>query len=119
MPRRAHVTVVVQGWTGWTREQPPQQSREMMVERGQRLSPETVGIASEGYDISIDAIGPAHVMVTYRGMVMQNDGGTINLAAPKEGRCIIRTQHCMGLSTPTMDGGTSVSVTLNSVEEYE
>ena len=115
MRERALITIVVQGWTGWTKEQPQAQSRQLEVARGFRLTPATVGIESSDYVISVDSIGADQIMVSYSGMVMKNPSGTINLSAPRQGRCMIKVQHCMRLATPTMDGGTTVAVTLDKI----
>jgi hypothetical protein len=116
MVRSAQVTIAVQGWTGWSVEQPQAKSVQLTVHRGQLLTPETVGIESAMYHISVDSIGPDFMMVTYHGLVMENPDHTINLSALQTGRCLIKIRHCMRLVTATMDGGTKVAVTLDSVE---
>lgn len=83
---------------------------------GDKLTPEVVGIAGGGYEITVESVSADRIVVAYSGMVMDNSNGTINLTAPRQGRCMIQIAHCMRLSTPTMDGGTSVAVTLDRIE---
>ncbi len=116
MPRSAHVTLVVKGWTGWSVEQPKAKSQQLAVQPGQKLTPAAVGIESSEYSITVDFVGFNHILVTYSGVVMDNPNGTINLAAPRQGRSIIYLQHCLRLSTPTMDGGNSIALTLDRIE---
>ena len=89
----------------------------MEVVRGTRLTPASVQIPSDAYAISVDAVGPDHITVTYSGMVMRNPDDTIPLSAPPTGRCMIQIRHCMRLATPTMDGGTLVALTLERIVE--
>ncbi len=117
MPRRALVTLTVKGWTGWTPEQPPARSQLLEVTRGASLTPASVQIPSEPYAISVEAIGPDRITVTFSGMVMENPDGTIPLSAPPSGRCMIQLRRCMRLATPTLDGGTLLSLTLERIVE--
>ncbi len=89
----------------------------LTVQSGQLLTPETVGIESAAYRISVDSIGPDFIMVTYHGVVMENPDRTIDMFAPRTGRCVIKVRHCMRLVTATTDAGTTVAVTVESVEQ--
>jgi hypothetical protein len=115
MSKRALVTIVVKGWTGWTKDQPEAQSRQLEVEAGYKLMPATVGIESAEYAISVDSVGSDQI--TYSGVVMENSDGTINLTAPRQGRCLIKIRHRLRLATATMDAGTSISLTLEAIVE--
>src|ERR1035441_5603169 len=115
MPRRAVVTITVKGWTGWTREQPQAKSQLLDVGRGTSLTPASVGIPSDPYEISVESIGFDRITVIYRGVVMENSNGTIPLDAPQLGRCMIQIRHCMRLATATMDGGTLIGLTLERI----
>jgi hypothetical protein len=117
MSKRALVTIVVKGWTGWTKDQPEAQSRQLEVEAGYKLTPATVDLESAEYMISVDSVGPDQIIVTYSGVVMENADGTINLTAPRQGRCLIKIRHRLRLATATMDAGTSISLTLEAVVE--
>jgi hypothetical protein len=117
MSQRAVATIVVKGWSGWTKEQPEAKSRQLEVAPGDKLTPATIGIESAGYEITVDSVGSDRIMVTYSGVVMQNADGTINLAAPRKGRCMIQVQHCMRLATATMDAGTSIALSLDRIVE--
>jgi hypothetical protein len=115
MPRTANVTLVVKGWTGWTREQPPSKSAQLAVQPGQKLTPALAGIESSHYEITIEFVGFNHILVTYSGVVLENSDGTINLRAPQQGRCIIHLQHSLRLATATLDGGTTLALSLDSI----
>jgi hypothetical protein len=117
MSKRALVTIVVKGWTGWTKDQPEAKSRQLEVEAGDKFTPSTVGIESGEYTISVDSVGSDQIMVTYSGVVMENADGTINLTAPRQGRCLIKIRHRLRLTTATMDAGTSISLTLEAIVE--
>ncbi len=117
MPRHARITIAVKGWTGWSVEQPATKSVELTVSAGQALTPATVGIESFPYTLFVESVGAQHIMVTYGRMVMMNHDGTINLSAPTRGRCLIKVGCCLKLASPTMDAGTTISVTLSAVEE--
>jgi hypothetical protein len=47
--------------------------------------------------------------------VIDNPDGTVNLSAARTGKFILRRGETMKLSTPTMDAGTGVSVTLDEI----
>jgi hypothetical protein len=85
------------------------------VEAGHKLTPATLGIASDGYEISVDSVESDRITVTYTGVVMENPNHTIPLDAPRRGRCMIQIRHCMRLSTATMDAGTSIALTLERI----
>jgi hypothetical protein len=89
----------------------------LTVKAGDRLTPETVGIEGGNYLITVDTVSPERIVVTYNGMVTENPDGTIDLAAPQRGRCLIQIRHRMKLATATMDGGVKLSVTLERIEE--
>ena len=98
-------------------EQPKAKSVQLEVESGTKLTPTTVGIESAAYEISVDSVASDRIVVSYSGVVMENADGTVNLSAPRQGRCMIRIQHCMRLATATMDAGTSISLTLDRIME--
>jgi hypothetical protein len=89
----------------------------LTLNRGDLLTPATLGVHGDSYSISVDQIGPAHILVTYGGFVLENEDGTIPLSASFTGQCLIRIRHSMRLATPSMDAGTTVALTLESVEE--
>jgi hypothetical protein len=98
-------------------QRPEAQSRQLEVEAGYKLMPATVGIESADYVISVDSVGSDQIIVTYSGVVMENGDGTINLTAPRQGRCLIKIRHRLRLATATMDAGTSISLTLEAIVE--
>jgi hypothetical protein len=118
MSPQALVTIAVKGWSGWTKEQPKSKALQLTVQAGQKLTPASIGIASDEYEIAVNSIGADQMLVSYSGVVMENADGTIPLMAPRQGRCLIKVRHCMRLATATMDAGTSIALTLERVESW-
>jgi hypothetical protein len=95
----------------------------MWTEENTILSPETLGhsksdyagFTSMFYEFVVERIVNDVVVLAHRNLVVDNPGGGINLTAPTSGKFILRWGETKNLSTPTMDGGTSVSVTVNEM----
>ena len=116
LPEKALLTVEVRGWTGWSRAQPKPAVRNVVARAGERIDPEVLDIPGGGYEIVFLSMDWKEITLTYRGVVVTNHDGTINLSAPLTGRAVIKVNHSLKLATPTMDGGTVVTVTLNGFQ---
>ncbi len=124
MDRRALVTFQATAWSGWDREgYSIVTSAQLKVTKGMALSPMTLGFRREEYnevsclfyEVLVERIVVDRVLFEYRNLVMTNPDGTINLSGPKTGKSILRRGETMKLGTPTMDAGTSISVTLDEI----
>jgi hypothetical protein len=98
-------------------------SAKLRVAKGRTLTPETLGkrksdyadVAFLFYEILIERIVEDRVLFAYKNLVLTNPDGTVNLTAPNSGRFILNPAESIQLSTPTMDAGTSVTVTLHEI----
>jgi hypothetical protein len=124
MDRRALVTFQATSWSGWDREgYSIVTSAQLKVTKGMALNPTTLGFRKEAYDeipslfyeVRVERIVVDRVLFEYRNVVVANPDGTINLSAPNTGKFILRSGETMKLSTPTMDAGTSIAVTLDEI----
>jgi len=122
--RTALVTFQATAWSGWGEDgYSIVTSARLRVRKGRELTPETLGkrksdyaeVESLFYEVQVERIVEDRVGFTYRNLVIDNPDGTVNLSAPRTGRFILRRGETMKLSTPTMDAGTSVSVTLDEI----
>ncbi len=114
--RQARISVVVQTWSGWSREQPKPARFEFRAQPGQVISAQSVGHPDAQYAIAIGGINALGVQLTYSGVVVRNADGTINLSAPQTGSLVLAVGKSLRLVTATMDAGTNIDVTLDSVE---
>jgi hypothetical protein len=124
MSTKALVTLLETHWSGW---QPGgytnSTSAQVWAEERAKLSPETLGhkkpdspdFADSFYEVVVDRIVADVVAFAYRNLVVDNPDGTINLSAPRSGTFILRWGQTKKLSTPTMDAGTSVAITVNEI----
>jgi hypothetical protein len=122
--RMALVTLQATAWSGWDSENYSiVTSAQLKVVKGTVLSPVTLGFKKSDYDevsclfyeIKVERIVEDRVQFEFRNVVIDNPDGTINLTAPTTGKFILRRGDTMKLSTPTMDAGTSVTVTLDEI----
>ena len=120
--RTALVTFQATSWSGWDRESYPiVTSAKLKVTKGAALTPVTLGFkASEEvtclfYEVLVERIVEDRVLFAFRNVVIENPDGTINLSGPQTGKFILRRGETMKLATPTMDAGTSVTVTLEEI----
>jgi len=123
--RRALVTLEATAWSGWDPDgYSIVTSAKLRVAKGSVLSPETLGHARAGfvgveflfYEVQVERVVVDQVQFLYKKLVIANPGGTINLTAPASGQFILKPRESMRLATPTMDGGTSVVVTLHEIQ---
>jgi hypothetical protein len=122
--RRAVVTFQAISWSGWDGDgYSIVTSAQLRVAKGKALTPETLGqkrsdyaeVECLFYEVLVETIVEDRVAFSYRNLVIKNTDGTVNLSAPKSGKFILRPGNCMMLATPTMDAGTSVTVTLDEI----
>jgi len=122
--RTALVTFQATAWSGWAEDgYSIVTSAKLRVAKGKALTPETLGkrrsdyaeVGSLFYEVVVERIVEDRVGFAYRNLVIDNLDGTINLSAPNSGRFILRRGETMKLSTPTMDAGTGVTVTLDEI----
>lgn len=127
MPERiARLTLTLQGWTGWSREQPAPQTVTVEARRGQVLGPAEFGFSGADADAVSSVFGCRIRLMTlladravfeHQRLVVKNPNGTINLSAPATGQFQLRPGQHIELATPTMDGGLSLTVALSALEE--
>jgi hypothetical protein len=124
MDRRALVTFQAFTWSGWDRDgYTIVTSAQLKVTKGMTLNPMTLGFRRSDYEevpcldyeLLVERIVADRVLFDYRNVVIENPGGGINLSGPKTGKFILRCGETMKLGTPTMDVGTSISVTLDEI----
>jgi hypothetical protein len=122
--RTALVTLQDTAWSGWDPDgYSIVTSAKLRVAKGRTLTPETLGkrksdyadVAFLFYEILIERIVEDRVLFAYKNLVLTNPDGTVNLTAPNSGRFILNPAESIQLSTPTMDAGTSVTVTLHEI----
>ena len=116
MAEQAHFTVEICGWTGWTPAQPEPATFHVQARAAQKLNPNTLGIECAEFEITVNSVEAKEVIVTYRGVVMKNSDGTIPLDAHPSGRQFLWLGRRLHLATPTMDAGTSITLTLDDIE---
>jgi hypothetical protein len=119
--RMAVVTLQATAWSGWVADgYSIVTSAKLRVAKGRALTPETLGKSKSDYaeascmfyEVMVERIVEDRVAFAYRNLVIDNPSGTINLSAPNSGKFILRCGESKKLSTPTMDAGISVMVTL-------
>ncbi len=121
MEHKAQITLQATHWSGWDPDgYSIVTSAKLWVQKGRVLSPATLGHAGAvtdpmSYEIVVDHMVADRVGFAFRGLVIDNPDGTINLTAPNSGHFILRCGETKELSTPTMDAGTSVSVTVHEI----
>ena len=124
MDRKALITFQATFWSGWDRDgYSIVTSAQLWVAKGRALTPETLGnrrsdyaeVPNLFYEVLVETIVQDRVGFAYRNLVMKNPGGTVNLSAAQSGRFILGPGTSMMLATPTLDAGTSVTVTLDEI----
>lgn len=123
MGRRARVKFQTQVWMGEHDGYSIMTSAELWVDKGRTLSPETLGESRSAYaqvqglfyEVLVERIVEDRVGFAYRNLVIKNPNGTVNLSAPQSGTFILRSGMSAMLATPTLDAGTSVTVTLDEI----
>ena len=122
--RTALVTFQSTSWSGWDRDgYSIVTSAQLRVAKGRPLNPETLGfrrsdyaeIENLFYEVLVERIVAGRVGFSYRNLVIKNPSGTVNLSAPRSGSFILRPGERVELCTPTMDAGTSITVTLDEI----
>jgi hypothetical protein len=124
MEHIVQVTFQATVWSGWNPDgYSIVTSAKLWAEKGRALGPATLGhSAPEGeagggmfYEVLVGSIVTDRVGFAYRGLVISNPDGTINLSAPSTGQFILRPGESKKLSTPTMDAGVSILVTVHEI----
>jgi len=124
MSRKVQITFQATAWAGWDPDgYSIVTSAKLWTEKGRALNAETLGhsapdaeaTGSMSYEVLVEHIVADRVGFAYRRLVIDNPDGTIDLGAPNSGQFILRLGETKKLSTPTMDAGTSVLVTLNDI----
>jgi hypothetical protein len=123
MDRKAIITLKDIAWWGERDGYRIVTSAQLRVAKGRTLSPETLGKSKSGYtgveflfyEVEVERIVEDRVGFAYQRLVIANRDGSINLTAPNSGRFILRRGESVKLSTPVMDGGSSISVTLDDI----
>ena len=124
MNRKAVLTLEQTNWSGWHAGSIRTWSRKLQALRGQALRPECLGLGeghndAMSYEVLVELITETSVRCFYRRLLIKNSDGTINLMAPPQGRFVLHPGEHIKLSTPTMDSGTSVTITLDAIQEAE
>jgi hypothetical protein len=124
MDHKVQITFQATAWSGWDPDgYSIVTSAKLWAEKGRALNSATLGHSTSSadepgpmsYEVLVEHIFADRVGFAYRRLVIDNPDGTINLTAPNFGRFILRLGETKNLSTPTMDAGISVSVTLNDI----
>jgi hypothetical protein len=124
MDHKVQITFQAMAWSGWDPDgYSIVTSAKLWAEKGRALNPATLGHSIShadatgpmSYEVLVEHIVADRVGFAYRRLVVDNADGTINLTAPNSGQFILRCGETQNLSTPTMDAGISVSVTLNDI----
>lgn len=124
--RIARLTLTLQGWTGWSREQPLPETVAVEARRGQVLGLADFGVSGPaladgslmfGCQVRLMTLLADRAFFEYRRLVIENPNGTINLSAPAVGTVLLKVSQRVRLVTPTMDGGLHLTVALNSIGE--
>jgi hypothetical protein len=124
MDRTALVTFSATAWSGWSPDHHSiVTSTQLKVDKGTSLNPTTLGFRKADYDdhpgwfyeVVVERIVEDRVQFGFRNVVVNNPGGGINLSGPTTGKFILRCGETNKLSTPTMDAGISLAVTLDEI----
>jgi hypothetical protein len=124
MTTQALITLTESHWSGWNGGSVTDpESAQVWAGEKTILSPETLGhsqpdYAGSGslfYEFVVERIIADVVVFAFRNLVVENKGGGINLSGPTSDKFILRWGETKRLATPTMDGGTSVAVTVNEM----
>lgn len=113
---RANLTITIGHWTGSERAQPAPESRHFAGQPGETVTGRALGLGDDSIEISVGSVSADAVALTYRGVVKENDNGTISFFAPRTGEWTLRPGGTLHLATATMDAGTRISVTLDAVD---
>ena len=122
MSRKAIITLEQKNWSGWDGGSVKTWSRRLQALRGQALRPECLGLGDDrrdpmGYEVLVEVIAETYVRCFYQRLVIDNPDGTIDLTAVPHGRFVLHPGEHVKLSTPTMDAGTGVIITLDKIRE--
>jgi hypothetical protein len=98
-------------------------SAQLRVAKGRALNSEILGkrrsdyaeVECLFYEVLVESIVEDRVGFAYRNLVVDNADGTVNLSTPSSGRFISRRGERTKLSTPTMDPGRVIAVTLDEI----
>ncbi len=113
IPEIATFRIEINNWTGWSEHQPEPTTLRCSARRGEKLPLSRAGAESDRYEVSVFYLGAGVVTLAYRGLVVMNRDGSINLGGPTDGTQTLRISECLQLGTPTMDAGTMITLTLD------
>ncbi len=100
--------VTVQDWTGWSREQPDPEVATHELAEGESFTVAVVG--AEELVVTLARVGDGEVeLATSEPMSGEGEGGGVDLNDPRTDFTLERGGAVV-FSTPTLDGGTTVSV---------
>ena len=123
---KAKLSFIIKPWTGWTKEQPEQSIIDLDVEQGQTISQADLKPTNDHYTFTINSVTEDQITLHCKGLGVSKDG-PINLMATKrdpnfptynpkgESMVVIKTGETVIFSSPTMDMGVKVLVTVNSI----
>lgn len=126
LDHKVQITFQATAWSGWDPDgYSIVTSAKLWAEKGRALTPATLGHSASDaeatgsmfYEVLVEHIVADRVGFAYRRLVIDNPDGTINLSAPNSGQFVLRRGETKKLSTPTMDAGTNVLVTLNDIRQ--
>lgn len=124
--RVAQLRLTLQGWTGWSREQPAPEYAVVEARRGQVLGLADFGMTGVdlecgnrifGCQVRLMTLLEDRAFLEYRRLVLPNPDGRINLSAPATGTVLLRPGQRVEFATPTMDGGLHLTVVLDRIGE--
>jgi hypothetical protein len=126
----AEMHITEQGWTGWSREQPSPQSRDVRVRTGasillqaltvSRLADDGVMVTEEeGTELRVDEVTSNGVKLRSIGrpLIVPNDDGALNLFVPPVVSQAIRKGERLILATPAMDSGATWTIEVQAIND--
>jgi hypothetical protein len=123
---KAKLSFIVKPWSGWNEKQPPQKKMDLDVEQGQTISQTDLASDAFSFSFALHSITDDQITLHCRGLSVSKDGH-INMMAAKrnpnfpsydlkgESAVVIKTGQTVIFSSPTVDMGVNVSVTVNSI----
>jgi len=122
--RIARLTFNLREWTGWSREQPAPCGNTVEAHLGQVLGLADFGIPEEYVQayaqiysgrLRIMTLLADRLFFEYQHFTVQVRPGTTNLMGPYAGTVLLRPGQLVTLTTPTMDGGLNLAITLEAI----
>lgn len=105
----ASLKVETQDWTGWSREQPQPSTRTVEVRVGESIDIEALG---DTRSFEVTDIEVKHVSLSSdEAWSPRSESGGIDLTSTQT-QFEVTASEPLEVSTPTMDGGTTVTISL-------